>query len=126
MSSRVGVGSFRQYWSALDAPDNEDSDSSLAHAAEQAIAHGQIVVWDQSARDYAIALYDLAAQRLLPLTDAQVGILLNRDGLIAREWKKWNAMTGNTGSLIVLDIERAQRVLDRDKSPDDDGAEPSI
>jgi hypothetical protein len=45
------------------------------------------------------------------LTDEQAGIILNRDPRIAREWGKWNGMTQNQGSLIVVDRERVEAVL---------------
>jgi hypothetical protein len=105
--------------SAFDAlGDKAALDGSLAQAAKEARANGQIVIWDQSVRDYAIALYDLEAQRLLPLADAQAGILINRDPLIRREWRKWNAMTGNRGSLVILDTERVRIVLEPDEASD--------
>jgi hypothetical protein len=111
-NSRPSAGSCLQAWSAFDASgDSGDPDGSVAQAAEEARANGQIVLWDQSVRDYAIALYEIEAQRLLPLADAEVGVLLNRDALIRREWVKLNKMTGNRGSLVVLDVERARLVL---------------
>jgi hypothetical protein len=106
--------------STFDAPgDIAALEGSLAHAAEQARANGQIAFWDLSIQDYAIALYDLNAQRLLPLGDADVGRLLNWDFLIRREWCKWSSMTGNRGSLVVLDVERARRVLAAATDEDD-------
>jgi hypothetical protein len=95
-------------------------DGSLADAVEHARANGQIAIWDRAVRDYAIALCDLEARRLLPLADGAVGVLLNRDRLIAREWRKWNAMTGNNGSLIVLDVERVRQVLESHEASDDE------
>jgi hypothetical protein len=107
--------------SGFDASgDNAGLDGSLAQAAKQASASEQIVFWDQSVRgEYAIALYDLKAQRLLPLSDVEVGRLLTRDRLIAREWRKWQAMMGNKGSLVVIDVERARQTL-ASASDDDD------
>ena len=46
-----------------------------------------------------------------PRTDEQAAILLNRDPAIRRAWRKWNAASRNHGSLVVLDAERALRVL---------------
>jgi hypothetical protein len=87
----------------------------LSAALEQAVAfargQGQAALWDRSPRPYAIALYDEGKRRLRPLTDAEAAIILNRDPGIAREWRKWNGMTGNLGSLIILDEDRVRRVL---------------
>jgi hypothetical protein len=84
-------------------------------AFEQALAFAtenqQPVVWDRAERPWAIALYDSMTKRLRALTDEEAATLLNRDPLIAREWRKYNALTSNNGSLVVLDIERARRVL---------------
>ena len=52
-----------------------------------------------------------------PLTDEEAARLLNRDALIRRAWRKWSAASRNRGSLIVLDAERAGRVLS--EAPDD-------
>jgi hypothetical protein len=46
-----------------------------------------------------------------PLTDEEAAILLNRDLLIRRAWRKWNAASKNRGSLLVLDPQRVFRVL---------------
>jgi hypothetical protein len=54
---------------------------------------------------------DEGRQRLRPLTDEEAAIILNRDPRIAREWRKWNAMSGNQGSLIIIDGKRVQAVL---------------
>jgi hypothetical protein len=67
--------------------------------------------WDISRRDYAVALYDRKSEQLQPLTDEEAAILLNRDPLIRKEWKKWNAASKNRGRLIILDSQRARRVL---------------
>jgi hypothetical protein len=81
---------------------------------EQAVAfarqQNQIALWDRSSRPYAIALYEEGSRRLHPLSDEDASTLL-RDPLIGREWRRWNAMAGNEGSLIILDTERALRVL---------------
>jgi hypothetical protein len=77
--SQPGVGSHHPNWSTFDGfPDTATLDGSLAQAAEEAKANGQIVVWDQSVRDFAVALYDEEAELLLPLGDAEAGLLLNR------------------------------------------------
>jgi hypothetical protein len=57
---------------------------------------------------------------VVPLTDEQAGIVLNRDPEIRRQWRKWNAMTKNQGSLIVLSRERIQRVLEGTDGNDED------
>jgi hypothetical protein len=46
-----------------------------------------------------------------PLSDQEAAMLLNRDSAIRRAWRKWNAVSRNGGSLIVLDAERALRAL---------------
>jgi hypothetical protein len=61
-----------------------------------------------------------------PLTDEQAAILLNRDLEIRREWRKWNAASRSGGSLIVLEAERALRILaastqERDEDDDIEG-----
>lgn len=92
---------------------------------EQAVAvareNGQVAIWDLAERPWAIALYDALTKQLTPLTDEQVGILLNRDPLIGREWHRWNAMSQNRGSLVVLDGDHVGRVLsEASQDPDDD------
>jgi hypothetical protein len=90
--------------------------TALSAALEQAVAyareHQQLALWDRSSRPYAVALYDDESRRLRPLSDREAAILLNGDPDIAREWRKWNAMTGNQGSLIALSRERIHRVLE--------------
>jgi hypothetical protein len=72
---------------------------------------GRLVAWDNSERDYAIALYHERTHHVQPLTDEEAGILLNRDLEIRRAWRKWNAASKNRGSLVVLDPDRALRIL---------------
>ena len=58
-----------------------------------------------------------------PLADDEAAVLLNRDALIRGAWRKWNAASKNRGSLIVLDAERARRVLSEaieDSNEDDE------
>jgi hypothetical protein len=62
-------------------------------------------------RPYAVALYDHEAKQLRPLTDEEAAILINRDRVIRQAWRKWNAASRNRGSLLVLDSQRARRVL---------------
>jgi hypothetical protein len=60
---------------------------------------------------------------LLPLSDEEAALVLNRDRLIRREWRKWNAATGNRGSLIIFDRERVKTLLraaTEDPQGDDD------
>jgi len=94
-----------------------------SEALEQSIAFArqnqQIAVWDRGKRPYALGVYDSTTRRVHPLNDEQAGIILNRDPHIAREWRKWNRMTQNQGSLIVLSRERIQRVLEG-AGPDED------
>jgi hypothetical protein len=99
-------------WRAFDVqPDDSAPDPALLKAAKFAKANGQTVAWDASRRWYAIALFDHESKRLRPLTDEEAAILINRDPLIRRAWRKWNAASRNGGSLVVLDAERALRVL---------------
>jgi hypothetical protein len=99
-------------------------DGSVSAALEQAIAFAkenqQLVVWDQAPRPWAVAVYDADSNQLCAYSDEDAAKLLNRDPLIRKQWKKWNAMTGNRGSLILLDIERACRVLEPDETSDDE------
>lgn len=37
--------------------------------------------------------------------------MINRDPIVRRAWRKWNAASKNRGSLVVLEPERALRVL---------------
>lgn len=93
----------------------------MVHAAKLARAKGQLVAWDKLERDYAIALYLEQTHQLQPLSDEQTAILINGDPVISSAWRKWNAASGNRGSLIVLDSERAFRVLRAaTNEPDDD------
>jgi len=71
----------------------------------------QVAIWDRCKRPYALGVYDSRTKRVRPLTDEQAGIILNRDPCIAREWRKWNGMTQNQGSLIVVDGECVEAVL---------------
>ena len=99
--------------SVLDPPWEGSSQSA---ALEQAVAfarqNGQLALWDRSPRSYAVALYDEGARRLRPLSDEDAANVLNRDPLVRREWHRWNAMTSNQGSLIIIDGERVQAVLE--------------
>ncbi len=92
-------------------PDEADQEPALLRAAEFARANGQTVAWDASRRWYAIALFDHDSKRLQPLADDEAAILINRDPLIRRAWRTWNAASRNHGSLLVLDAERARRLL---------------
>jgi hypothetical protein len=102
---------LRSARSAFDDGSDESQHAALVRAAKLAQASGQLVAWDNSARDYAIALWNAQTQQVQPLTDEEAALLLNRDALIRRAWRKWNAASKNRGSLIVLDAERARRVL---------------
>jgi hypothetical protein len=86
-------------------------DMGLQAAVTLAKENQQLAIWDLSSRPWAIALYHDDTKELRPLTDEQAAILLNRDPAVAREWRKWNAMNGNRGSLIVLDSKRVRRIL---------------
>jgi hypothetical protein len=100
----------------------EQEQSALEQAAAVAERNHQIAIWDRSQqRHWAIALYDLATKELLPLRDEQASRLLNGDPLIRREWVKWNSMTRNEGGLVVIDVERARRVLAATTDQDHDG-----
>jgi hypothetical protein len=48
---------------------------------------------------------------LLPLSDEEAALVLNRDRLVRRQWCKWNAAAGNRGSLIIVDAERVKTLL---------------
>jgi hypothetical protein len=97
--------------SAFDVSHDNRRRAALTRAAKLAKANGQLVAWDNSERDYAIALYHEQTGQVQPLTDEEAAILLNRDSLIRRAWRRWNAASKKGGSLIVLDAERALRVL---------------
>lgn len=97
--------------SVFDGSRDDGRDAALIRAARVARANGQVAAWDNSEREYAIALYHEQTQELQALTDEEVAILLNRDSIIRRAWRKWNAASKNRGSLIVLDSARALRIL---------------
>jgi len=98
-------------------------------ALERAVAfakkNGQVALWDRSPQPYAIALYDDATNRLHPLTDEDAGSVLNRDTLIRKEWNRWNAMTGNQGSLIIIEGERVKTILEAAKDEREDDGDAS-
>jgi hypothetical protein len=100
------------------------SRSALSAALERAVnfakENQQIAIWDRSPQPYAIALYEERTKELRPLTDEEAAIILNGDPSIAQEWSKWNAMSQNSGSLIVLDVERVRRMLKPDEASDDE------
>jgi hypothetical protein len=104
----------RTFRKEADETEESDDDRQLS-GLEQAVAfakeNDQVALWDRAGRLWSIAVYDEQAKRLHPLTDEEAATVLNRDAVIAREWRKWNAMTQNEGSLIVLDAERVRRVL---------------
>jgi hypothetical protein len=85
--------------------------STLERAIALARQNQQVAIWDRCKRPYALGVYDSRTGRVLPLSDEQAGIMLNRDPHIAREWRKWNGMTQNQGSLIVVDRQRVRGVL---------------
>jgi hypothetical protein len=85
--------------------------AGLEEAVEFAKENHQIGVWDRAERPWAMAVYDARKKELRPLSDEEAGLLLNGDPLIRKEWARWNAMSQNRGSLIVLDAERVWRVL---------------
>jgi hypothetical protein len=107
-------------WSAFE--EQPEDTAALLKAAQLARANGQLVAWDNSEREYAIAVYHEQTQELQPLTDEEAAILLNRDSKIRRSWRKWNAASRNRGSLIILDSARALRILrtERDGSDEED------
>jgi hypothetical protein len=101
--------------------------SALSAALEESVAfareHHQLALWDRSPRSYAVAFYDDVMKRLCPLSDEEAAILLNSDPAMSREWRRWNAMTSNRGSLIIIDGERVQAVLkaaNKEPGSDDD------
>jgi hypothetical protein len=97
--------------SAFDVTPDDSCRSALVDAAKLARANGQLVAWDSSVQEYAIGLYHEDTHQVQPLTDEEAAIVLNRDQAIRRAWRKWNAASRNGGSLIVLDAERARRIL---------------
>jgi hypothetical protein len=113
----------RTFRKEADETEESDDDRQLS-GLEQAVAfakeNDQVALWDRSERPWSIAVYDAQAKQLHPLTDEEAATVLNRDQVIAREWRKWNAMTGNEGSLIVLDAERVRRVLSEVEDERDD------
>jgi hypothetical protein len=97
--------------SDFDVPvDDGDASSALEQAATVAKRNHQIVIWGRAERPCAIAVCNIRTKQLHPLDDGTATVL-NRDPLIRREWRRWNAMTRNQGSLIVLDTERVVRIL---------------
>jgi hypothetical protein len=88
-----------------------DELSGLEQAVAAAQENKQIAIWDRAERPWAIAVYDFRTTRLLALSDEDAATLLNRDPLIRTEWREWNAMTRNRGSLILLDGEHVRDVL---------------
>ena len=85
---------------------------ALADAAKLARANGQLVAWDSSFHEFAIGLYHDDTHQVQPLTDEEAATLLNRDPTIRQAWQKWNAASKNRGSLIILEAERARRILE--------------
>jgi hypothetical protein len=94
----------------------------LEQAAASAKRRRQIAIWDRGARAWAIALHDASTNQLLPLSDEEAALVLNRDRLVRRQWCKWNAAAGNLGSLIIIEGERVKAILEaaRDERKDDD------
>jgi hypothetical protein len=92
----------------------------LERAVELARQERQLVVWDLAERPWAIAVYQFRTKELHPLKDEEAAVVLNRDPMIRREWRRWNAMHQNHGSLIVLDVERVRKVLEPDEAFDAD------
>jgi hypothetical protein len=93
-------------------PSDEQSESSaLEQAIEVARQNHQVAIWDRGRRPHALGVYDSRTKRVRPLSDEQTGIILNSDPSIAREWRKWNGMTQNQGSLIIVDRECVESVL---------------
>jgi hypothetical protein len=105
----------------MSAPEPEEP-SGLEQAVALAKSNEQIAIWDLAERPWAIALYDAGTRQLHPLSDEEAGAVINRDPLIRRDWRKWNAMHQNHGSLIVLAKERVLRILEAacDDREDDD------
>jgi hypothetical protein len=64
-----------------------------------------------SVRPYSVALFDHESKRVQSLTDEEAAILINHDPLVRTAWCKWNAASANNGSLLVLDWQRARRIL---------------
>jgi hypothetical protein len=112
----------RQTRCAFDASSDDARHEALIRAAKRASANGQLVAWDNSKREYAIALYHEQTHQLQPLTDEEAAILLNRDSLIRRAWRRWHAASKSGGSLIIIDGERIKGILEsaRDEPEDDD------
>jgi hypothetical protein len=103
--------------------DEHHRSSTLERAIAFARQNQQVAIWDRCKRPYAIGVYDSRTKRVLPLTDEQAGIILNRDPSIAREWRKWNGMTQNQGSLIVVDrqhVRAALKAANEEPASDDD------
>jgi hypothetical protein len=113
---------FRKDADEADQSDDDPQSSGLEQAVAFAEENNQVALWDRKERPWAIAVYDAQAKRLHPLSDEEAATVLNSDAVIAREWRKWNAMTQNEGSLIVIDAERVRRVLNEveDERGDDE------
>ena len=108
--------------SVIDPGQESLESAALVQAVTFARKQGQLVLWDRSSRPYAIASYDEESKRLRALTDEEAGTILNQDAGIAREWRRFNGMTGNQGSLIVIDADRVSRVLKQtNEEPEDEG-----
>jgi hypothetical protein len=97
--------------SVFDVSTDDTRNAALIRAAKFAKENGQLVAWDNSEREYAIGLYHEETDQVHPLEDDEAAMLLNRDAEIRRAWQKWNTASRNRGSLVVLDAERALRVL---------------
>jgi hypothetical protein len=120
---------FRKETKGVGQPESDGSEPpGLEQAVAFAKANQQVAVWDRAERPWAIALYDSVTKKLRPLSDQEAARLLNSDPLIGREWRRWNAMTGNQGSLVVVDGERVRRILSEaheEPEGDVDTAEPA-
>ena len=103
-------------------PSDEHSESfALERAIVVARENHQLAIWDLVANVPTLSASTTPKRDSASLSDEQAGIMLNRDPRIAREWKKWNLMTPNQGgSLILIDPERVQRVLEGDNGLDED------
>jgi hypothetical protein len=101
------VGCKQKQAIGLECADRPASLRSLGHEVSdlEALEFGNDPLGAREAigrpRSYGVALYDDATKKLRPLTDEEAAILLNRDPDIAREWRKWNAMTQNEGTLAT-------------------------
>lgn len=115
------MGSLRPARSVFDVSPDNDRDAALIRAAKLARANGKLVAWDNSERDYAIALYDEQTHQVQPLTDEEAAILLNREVLIRRAWRKWNAASKNRERMHQAKRLAGRALSDRFKptAPDD-------